>query len=54
MCASNQFVCSFRKTIPEEEQNEIFAEVSSELHKQELNKKKIKKKREFIKPKKAG
>lgn len=46
---------SFRRlTIPEEEQSEIFAEVSSELHKLELSKKKMKKKREFVKPKKAG
>lgn len=46
---------SFRRlTIPEEEQSEIFAEVSSELHKQELSKKKMKKKREFVKPKKSG
>ncbi|XP_054271720.1 39S ribosomal protein L19, mitochondrial [Macrosteles quadrilineatus] len=44
----------YRKTIPEEEQNEIYAEVSSELHKQELTKKKMKKKREFIKPRKVG
>lgn len=44
----------FRKTIPEEEQNEIYAEVSSELHKQDITKKKMKKKRDFIKPRKAG
>uniref|UniRef100_A0A1B6MM76 Large ribosomal subunit protein bL19m n=1 Tax=Graphocephala atropunctata TaxID=36148 RepID=A0A1B6MM76_9HEMI len=44
----------YRSTIPEEEQNEIFAEVYSELHKQELSRKKMKKKREFVKPKKSG
>ncbi|KAG8313204.1 mitochondrial 54S ribosomal protein YmL19 [Homalodisca vitripennis] len=44
----------YRLTIPEEEQNEIYAEVYSELHKQELSRKKMKKKREFVKPKKSG
>lgn len=40
----------YRSTIPEEEQNEIFAEVYSELHQMELLRKKIKRKRMFVKP----
>lgn len=41
----------YRKTIPEEEQKEIFAEVYSELHEFEVIRKKLKRKKVFIKPK---
>ncbi|XP_075213180.1 large ribosomal subunit protein bL19m-like [Lycorma delicatula] len=44
----------YRLTIPEEEQNEIFAEVYSELHQLELLRKKIKRKRMFVKPVKTS
>uniref|UniRef100_A0A0A9Y9Y8 Large ribosomal subunit protein bL19m n=2 Tax=Lygus hesperus TaxID=30085 RepID=A0A0A9Y9Y8_LYGHE len=44
----------YRATIPEEEQKEIFAEVDSELHKLELTRKKLKRKRAFVKPKKLA
>ncbi|CAI6368810.1 unnamed protein product [Macrosiphum euphorbiae] len=40
----------YRKTIPEEEQKEIFAEVYSELHEVEVMRKKLKRKKVFIKP----
>lgn len=43
----------YRRTIPDEEQKEIYAEVYSELHSLELKRQKMKKKRVFIKPKKA-
>lgn len=43
----------YRRTIPDEEQKEIFAEVYSELHNLELRREKMKKKRIFIKPKKT-
>lgn len=42
-----------RKTIPEEEQKEIFAEVYSELHEVEVMRKKLKRKRVFVKPNKT-
>ncbi|XP_073987519.1 large ribosomal subunit protein bL19m-like isoform X2 [Rhodnius prolixus] len=42
----------YRSTIPEEEQKEIFAEVYSELHQLEITRKKMKRKRSFVKPKK--
>ncbi|KAH8329774.1 hypothetical protein KR074_004277 [Drosophila pseudoananassae] len=41
----------YRATIPEEEQTEIFAEVYTELHAQELQRKRNKRKRTFVKPK---
>lgn len=40
----------YRKTIPEEEQKEIFAEVYSELHEVEAIRKKLKRKKVFVKP----
>lgn len=40
----------YRKTIPEEEQKEIFAEVYSELHEVEVMRKKLKRKKVFVKP----
>ncbi|XP_050532657.1 39S ribosomal protein L19, mitochondrial [Daktulosphaira vitifoliae] len=43
----------YRKTIPEEEQKEIFAEVYSELHEVEVTRKKLKRKRVFVKPNKT-
>lgn len=43
----------YRKTIPEEEQKEIFAEVYSELHEVEVMRKKMKRKKVFIKPTKT-
>lgn len=46
-------ILSFRKTIPEEEQKEIFAEVYSELHEVEVMRKKLKRKKVFIKPPKT-
>lgn len=44
----------YRRTIPDEEQKEIFAEVYSELHNLELSREKMKKKRTFVKPKKVA
>lgn len=44
----------YRATIPEEEQKEIFSEIQSELHKLELNRKRIKSTRTFVKPKKKA
>uniref|UniRef100_A0A1B6EE67 Large ribosomal subunit protein bL19m n=1 Tax=Clastoptera arizonana TaxID=38151 RepID=A0A1B6EE67_9HEMI len=44
----------YRKTIPEEDQKEIFTEVYSTLHHLELTRKKLKRKRVFVKPKKTG
>lgn len=44
----------YRRTIPEEEQKEIFAEVYSQLHQLELTRKKMKRKRTFVKPKKLA
>ncbi|XP_050429040.1 39S ribosomal protein L19, mitochondrial [Adelges cooleyi] len=44
----------YRKTIPEEEQKEIFAEVYSELHEVEVMRKKMKRKKVFIKPTKTA
>lgn len=44
----------FRNTIAEEEQQEIFAEVDSQLHQMELARKKMKRKRSFVKPKKTA
>lgn len=44
----------YRKTIPEEEQKEIYAEVYSQLHQLELTRKKMKRKRTFVKPTKLA
>nr|XP_019539525.2 LOW QUALITY PROTEIN: 39S ribosomal protein L19, mitochondrial-like [Aedes albopictus] len=44
----------YRKTIPEEEQKEIFAEVHSQLHQLEMTRKKMKRKRTFVKPTKLA
>lgn len=41
----------YRSTIPEEEQKEIFAEVHTELHTLEMQRKRNKRKRTFVKPK---
>lgn len=44
----------YRRTIPEEEQNEIFSEVFSELHHLSISNQKMKKSRVYVKPKKSG
>ncbi|XP_055635363.1 39S ribosomal protein L19, mitochondrial [Toxorhynchites rutilus septentrionalis] len=44
----------YRRTIPDEEQKEIFAEVYSQLHQLELSHKKMKRKRTFVKPTKLA
>ncbi|KAJ9595120.1 hypothetical protein L9F63_013595 [Diploptera punctata] len=44
----------YRASIPEEEQNEIFTEVYSQLHQLEMTRRKLKRKRTFVKPKKEG
>lgn len=44
----------YRATIPEEEQNEIYAEVDSHLHQLEIARKKLKRKHAFVKPKKTA
>ncbi|XP_026468853.1 LOW QUALITY PROTEIN: 39S ribosomal protein L19, mitochondrial-like [Ctenocephalides felis] len=44
----------YRATIPEEEQNVIYAEVYSELHQLELMRRKQKRRRIFVKPVKAA
>lgn len=44
----------YRKSIPEEEQTEIFSEVYSQLHQLELTRKKMKRKRTFVKPTKLA
>ncbi|XP_052868917.1 39S ribosomal protein L19, mitochondrial [Anopheles cruzii] len=44
----------YRRSIPEEEQKEIFTEVYSTLHSQELAQKKMKRKRIFVKPTKLA
>nr|CAD7441600.1 unnamed protein product [Timema bartmani] len=45
---------TYRSTIVEEEQSEIFSEVYSELHQLEFTRKKMKRKKMFIKPKKTA
>ncbi|XP_046404532.1 39S ribosomal protein L19, mitochondrial [Ischnura elegans] len=47
-------VKEYRKTIPEEDQQEIYAEVYSELHQLEISRRKMKRKKVFTKPKKTG
>ncbi|CAH0560483.1 unnamed protein product [Brassicogethes aeneus] len=44
----------YMKTIPEEEQTEIFSEVQSHLHKLEVTRKQMKRKRVFVKPSKLA
>ncbi|XP_075146123.1 mitochondrial ribosomal protein L19 [Haematobia irritans] len=44
----------YRSTIPEEEQKEIFAEIYSQLHQMELQRKRNKRKRSFVKPTKLA
>jgi len=44
----------YMRTIPEEEQIEIFSEVQSELQKLEVQRKKMKRKRVFVKPSKLA
>uniref|UniRef100_A0A182S980 Large ribosomal subunit protein bL19m n=1 Tax=Anopheles maculatus TaxID=74869 RepID=A0A182S980_9DIPT len=44
----------YRRTIPEEEQKEIFTEIYSQLHSLELARKKMKRKRTFVKPTKLA
>ncbi|XP_005190932.1 large ribosomal subunit protein bL19m [Musca domestica] len=44
----------YRSTIPEEEQKEIYAEVYSQLHQMELQRKRNKRKRSFVKPTKLA
>lgn len=47
-------VKEYRKTIPEEEQQEIYADVYSQLHQLEMQRRKIKRSRSFVKPKKLA
>uniref|UniRef100_A0A087ZH15 Large ribosomal subunit protein bL19m n=1 Tax=Anopheles darlingi TaxID=43151 RepID=A0A087ZH15_ANODA len=44
----------YRRSIPEEEQKEIFTEIYSTLHSLELQRKKMKRKRTFVKPTKLA
>lgn len=44
----------YRSTIPDEEQKEIYTEVYSQLHQLELARKKMKRKRTFVKPTKLA
>lgn len=44
----------YRRTLPEEEQNEIFSEVYNELHQLNISKQKLKKKRVYVKPTKTA
>lgn len=44
----------YRRTIPEEEQTEIFGEIDSELHKLEMTRRRQKRRRDFVKPKKVA
>ncbi|XP_050307745.1 39S ribosomal protein L19, mitochondrial [Anthonomus grandis grandis] len=44
----------YMRTIPEEEQLQIYSEVQSELHKLESQRKKLKRKRVFVKPSKLA
>lgn len=47
-------MADYRRTINEEEQSEIYSQVSSQLHQLELTRKKLKRKRTFVKPKKLA
>lgn len=44
----------YRKSIPEEDQQEIYKEVYSQLHSLELQRRKLKRKRAFVKPTKLA
>ena len=44
----------YRATIPEEEQKEIYAEVYNDLHNLEIQRKKNRRKRSFVKPSQLG
>lgn len=44
----------YRETIPEEEQKQIFAEVYGQLHSLEITRRKMKRKRGFVRPSKAA
>lgn len=44
----------YRATIPEEEQQEIFSDIKSELHTLEISQRKMKRKRIYVKPKKTA
>ncbi|XP_011860642.1 PREDICTED: 39S ribosomal protein L19, mitochondrial-like [Vollenhovia emeryi] len=45
---------TYRKTIPEEDQNEIFNEVYTKLHEMEITRRRQKHKRAFVRPQKTG
>ena len=45
---------TYRETIPEEEQSEIFNEVHTKLHEMEVTKRRQKYKRTFVRPQKTG
>ncbi|XP_070158952.1 large ribosomal subunit protein bL19m [Polyergus mexicanus] len=45
---------TYRETIPEEEQNQIFNEVYTKLHEMEVTKRRLKHKRTFVRPLKTG
>lgn len=47
-------VKEYRRSIPSEEQQEIYAEVYSQLHQLELQRRKMKRKRAFVKPTKLA
>lgn len=47
-------VKEYRQTIPEEEQQEIYSSVYSQLHQLEIQRRKIRRARAFVKPKKLG
>lgn len=47
-------VKEYRKTIPEEEQQEIYADVYSQLHQLEIQRRKIRRSRTFVKPTKLA
>ncbi|XP_034949199.1 39S ribosomal protein L19, mitochondrial [Chelonus insularis] len=44
----------YRETIPEEEQQTIFSEIFMKLHSLEVSRKKLQRKRSFVRPKKQG
>lgn len=50
----NDLMAIYRSTIPEEDQKEIYAEVLSEIQKYEIKRRKVKRKSEFVPPKKSA
>lgn len=48
------FFYNFRSTIPEEEMNEIFSEIYTDLQELDVQRKKLKRKRTFVKPTKLA